>query len=271
MTAALTLAIIACCAQYSARVADEDTLRRLVLLLLELLKQRHDLPELLLRGAGACMLDLCKIHHRILGDIALEADIFAIANAHLASATPPGDWVLIDRGPNAAVALGLGCWYKHCLTLPPDEAYRCVSGFFEHCVHAVERAFATVTAQSLNVINHNGLLAAITTVRGCCKFPECEKRIRTKSFAKALAFMLNPKHDLDWIGVRKTQGKDAVLLCKRIFIFRNTAVCPDRLRTKARRIDLTERACVFSLGLLGRWLHHRSGRDASLLQCFRAR
>jgi hypothetical protein len=58
-------------------------------------------------------------------------------------------------------------------------------------------------AQSLNVINHNGLLAAITTVRGCSKYPECETRIRTRGFAKALAFLLNPTNDLDWIGVSK--------------------------------------------------------------------
>ena len=65
------------------------------------------MPELLLRGAGACMLDLCTIHNRILGDVALGADSFAIGEAHLAAVSPPGDWVLIGRGPGAAISLGL--------------------------------------------------------------------------------------------------------------------------------------------------------------------
>jgi hypothetical protein len=104
------LAIVCMLRMMQREGSHEETLRRLVLLLLELLKQQRDdidMPELLLRGVGACMLDLCTIHNRILGDVALGADSFAIGEAHLAAVSPPGDWVLIGHGPGAAVSLGL--------------------------------------------------------------------------------------------------------------------------------------------------------------------
>ena len=49
------------------------------------------------KTAVASVLDLCTIHNRILGDVALGADSFAIGEAHLAAVSPPGDWVLIRR------------------------------------------------------------------------------------------------------------------------------------------------------------------------------
>ena len=184
-----------------ARMTDDETVARLILLMVELLKTSGT-SGLVAAGVPLGIREACLVRTGSqIAQIVLQVDIFGLYTAELRNAGKPADWVTISKGKrgsvrgSAAVNGAMGIFKNFVGQSERPDLEGCVaSGMFEACVEAV-KAVAASGVNGLRDTDHTALASALGVMRNCCKQPGCEERIR--SVAHQLAFCL--EHDLDWV------------------------------------------------------------------------
>ena len=95
----------------------------------------------------------------------------------------------------------------------PDLEAMVASGLFDECASAVA-AVAAAGVEGLHDTDHQALSGSLMLLRNCRGQPGCEAKIR--QLAPALAFCLEPEHDLDFVEqLGQTTGSTAAQICTR--------------------------------------------------------
>ena len=193
------------------KMPDDETARRLLTLLLELLGDGCDVPRSVVGGASCTIRDLMLHSRSGIGAVALEADVYGLLLAQLRTIGGPSDYMSISRGETGfggALLQAAAVVYKSAPDITPIVS----SGLFEESAAAVT-AVAAGGADGLADTDHCALACALAVLRNCTQLPECEDRLR--SLASPLAFLLEPQNDLDWFAQLGTTSSNraAGLIC----------------------------------------------------------